>query len=59
MRPQIPKGKGFISKAYEWFLELPVPLVSTVLWFVGIVLIGSCVLALYVLWSLLQAIAGL
>jgi hypothetical protein len=54
----VPHNKGFISKAYERFLELPVPLVLAVLWFVGVALIGSCVMAFYLLWLLLQATAG-
>ena len=58
MRPRIPNAKGFISKVYERFLELPVPLVLTVLWLVGVVIIISCVLALYMFWTLLEAIAG-
>jgi hypothetical protein len=33
--------------AYEGFLELPVPVVLVVLWILGLVVIGSLVLALY------------
>ena len=53
MRPQIPNNKGFVSKAYGWFLKLPVPVVLAVCWLAGAVLIGLCGLALYVLWLLL------
>jgi hypothetical protein len=56
--PKVPNDKGFISKAYERFLELPVPLVIAVLWFVAVALIGLCALAFYLLWSLLQPTAG-
>ena len=58
MRPQIPSDKRFIGKAYNRFLNLPVPFVLAVSWFVGVVLIGSCALALYMLWLLLQATLG-
>jgi hypothetical protein len=58
MRTHFPNDKGFISKAIEWFLELPVPLMLTVWWVVGVVGIGSCVLlALYVLAAMLNTIA--
>ncbi len=39
--------------AYERFLELPVAVVLSVLWLVGVVLEGICVLALFLMasWS--------
>ena len=50
MRSQVPNNnKGFVNKAYEWFLKLPVPVVLAVCWLAGVVLIGLCVVALYVL----------
>jgi len=57
-RPKVPDDKGFVSKAYERFLESPVPLVIAVLWLMGVALIGLCALAFYLLWSLLQPTAG-
>ena len=48
-----------IGRAYEWFLQLPVVIVLTVLWVVGAVLLGSCVLVLYVAGSeLARSLAG-
>ena len=38
---------GTPDRAYEGFLELPVPVVLAVLWVAGAVLEGSCVAALY------------
>jgi hypothetical protein len=58
MRTHSPNDKGVISKACDWFLELPVPLVLTVVWVMAVMVIGSGVLlALYVLAVMLQAIA--
>jgi hypothetical protein len=36
-----------IRLAFEWFLELPVPVVLLVLWVVGIVFLGACALLTY------------
>ena len=38
-----------VGQYYEQFLELPVPFVLAVLWFVGAVIEGALVVALY--WS--------
>jgi hypothetical protein len=40
---------GFIGTSYERFLEMPVPVVLAALWLTGMVLLGSCVVTLYVL----------
>ena len=53
MRPRIPPIKEYVRKAYERLLRLPVPLVLAVLWLVGVALVSLCLLALYLLWSLL------
>ena len=45
-----------MERAYERFLELPVPLVLVVLWFVGAALLGVCALALYLYVSLLAGV---
>jgi hypothetical protein len=42
-----------LERAYERFLELPVPLVLVVLWLAGAALLGTCALALYLFVSLL------
>ncbi len=47
-----------IKRAYEWFLELPVPIVLATLWLAGAILLGLCTLGLYLFWSLLRAVAG-
>jgi hypothetical protein len=52
------KRKVMTEGAYEWFLELPVPVVLAVLWSTGAVLMGSCVLALYSFSLLLLAAVG-
>ena len=44
---------GFLGLAYERFLGMPVPLVLSVLWLGGLVLLGSCVLMLYALATVL------
>jgi hypothetical protein len=36
-----------IDRAFARFLEMPVVIVLTVLWFAGAALMGSCALALY------------
>jgi hypothetical protein len=46
---------GFLGIAYERFLEMPVPVVLSVLWLGGLALLGSCVLMLYALATLLLA----
>jgi len=53
MRPRIPPVKEYVRKAYERLLWLPVPLVLAVLWLVRVALVSLCLLALYLLWSLL------
>jgi hypothetical protein len=59
MRPLTPSSdKRFDSKAFDRFLNLPVALLLTIGWLVGAPLIGSCALALYMLWLLLQATLG-
>jgi hypothetical protein len=59
MRPLTPSSdKRFDSKALDRFLNLPVALLLTIGWLVGAALIGSCALAPYMLWLLLQATLG-
>ncbi len=51
--------KHAIERAYEWFLELPVPLVLVALWFAGLAILGSLGLVLYLYGALLvQALPG-
>jgi hypothetical protein len=58
-RPAAGASGGFLGIAYERFLGMPVPVVLTVLWVGGMVLLGSCVLALYALATLLaQMVTG-
>ena len=55
---RLPKYTSVLLRVvYEWFLELPVPVVLAVIWLVGAALIGLCGAALYFLWVLLQALA--
>ena len=44
---------GSLGIAYERFLGMPVPVVLGVLWLGGLALLGSCVLMLYALATLL------
>ena len=45
--------KHAIERAYERFLELPVPLVLVALWFAGLAILGSLGLVLYLYGALL------
>jgi hypothetical protein len=42
-----------LERTYEGFLELPVPVVLVVLWVLGLVIVGSLALALYLYGSAL------
>ena len=53
-----PKHSSALARVYEWFLELPVPVVLAVMWLAGAALVGLCGLVLYYFWLLLQAVAG-
>ena len=61
MRPRIRRGeRRKVSKAYEWFLKLPKPIVLSILWIAGAMLISLTVLVLYLVWLLLRvALEGL
>ena len=52
------KAQDRIESAFEWFLELPVPIVLAALWIAGVALVGLCALAFYAYWWILQAVAG-
>ena len=45
-----------VRRLYEWFLELPVPVVLVVLWVGGAALLGALALALYLYVSLLARV---
>ena len=45
--------KALFGRAYEGFLELPVPVVLTVLWLAGLALMALCALAPYLVWQAL------
>ncbi len=49
-----------LNLAYERFLELPVPVVLAVLWLVGAVLEGICVLTLFLTayWAVFTLLYG-
>jgi hypothetical protein len=55
---RIPNDKRTVSRAYEKFLELPVPAVLVILWLVGAALIGLVLATLYLYWLALWAAAG-
>jgi hypothetical protein len=46
-------GKERIKRAYEGFLQLPRPVLLLVMWVLGMVLLGSCVLGIYLYVSAL------
>ena len=47
------------QRAYEWILELPVPVVLGIMWLMGAALTGLCVLALYFMWLLVRPLVGM
>jgi hypothetical protein len=53
------KRQGWIARAYEWILKLPVSIVLGVLWLAGVALISVGALALYYFfWLALKGAAG-
>ncbi len=52
------KRQGRLGRSYEWFLELPVPIVLTAMWLGGVGLIGVGVLVLYLFWLALGALVA-
>ena len=57
INPQITREE-VLERAYEGFLELPVPVWLGVMWLGGVTIMGACVLALYLLWLSVQMVAG-
>ena len=53
-RSAAPTSRG-IGSAFEWFLQLPVPVVLLVMWVGGVVLLGACVLLAY---AVISAVVG-
>ena len=47
-----------LARAYEGFLELPVPVVLAGLWVAGVAFEAACVVALYEVGSVLVWLAG-
>ena len=56
-RTAAPVSRG-IGLAFEWFLELPVPIVLLVLWVAGVVFFGACALLTYMGISALVEMVG-
>jgi hypothetical protein len=57
-RTAAPVSRG-IGLAFEWFLELPVPVVLLVLWVAGVVFFVACALLAYVgISALVEMVAG-
>jgi hypothetical protein len=52
-QPVAEASGGLLGIIYEGFLGMPVPVVLTVLWLGGLALLGSCVLMLYALATLM------
>lgn len=53
------RRKGWIQRAYEKFLELPVPVVLILLWLAGLIVLSLCAFVLYLYGSALaQMILG-
>ena len=57
-KPEEKKRQGRLTRSYEWFLELPVPIVLGAMWLAGVGLMSVGVLLLYVVWSTLQGVVG-
>ena len=62
-RSAAPVSTGIVSTgigglAFEWFLELPVPVVLLVLWVAGVVFFVACALLAYVGISALVEMVG-
>jgi hypothetical protein len=57
-RTAAPVSRG-IGLAFEWFLELPVPVVLLVMWVAGVVFFVACALLAYVgISALVEMVAG-
>jgi hypothetical protein len=52
------KHQGRLVRSYEWFLELPVPILLGAMWLAGVGLISACVLVLYLLWLAMERVLG-
>jgi hypothetical protein len=53
------KRQAWLAHSYEWwFLELPVPIVLTVMWLAGVGVISAGVLVLYLFWSTVEGMLG-
>jgi hypothetical protein len=52
------KRQGRLVRSYEWFLELPVPIVLGAMWLAGVGLISAGVLGVYPLWLALESVLG-
>ena len=52
------KRQGRLARSYEWFLELPVPIVPTAMWLAGVALIGVGMLVLYLFWLALEGLVA-
>jgi hypothetical protein len=52
------KSQGWITRAYEWFLNLPVAVILATMWLTGVALLSGSALALYLLWLSLEMVAG-
>ena len=50
--------QGWHARPYEWFLELPVPVVLTAMWLAGVGIISAGVLVLYLFWVALEGVLG-
>ncbi len=46
-----------IERTHEAFLKLPLPVVLVLVWLAGTMLLGLCATAIYLCWSLLEAVA--
>ena len=59
LRTGAPPVSTGIGLAFEWFLELPVPVVLLVLWVAGVVFFGACALLAYMgISALVELVAG-
>jgi hypothetical protein len=58
IKPGAKKHQGRLSCSYEWFLELPGPVVLGTMWLAGAGLASVGVLLLYLSWLAAEGVVG-
>jgi hypothetical protein len=58
IKPEEKKHQGRLLRSYEWFLELPVPVVLVTMWLTVVGLTSVGVLVLYLSWLAMERVVG-